>query len=91
MPSKYQPLVDHLIARTDAAEVTLTFDKIEAVIGDTLPVATRIETGLWNGAHLAYLAYVRAWQAAGWIAALDRRNRRVVFARDAEGAADAGW
>jgi len=87
MPSKYQPLVDHLIARTDAAEIVLTFDQVEAVIRDTLPVAMRIETGLWNGAHLAY---VRAWQAAGWVATLDRRNRCVVFARDAEGAADAG-
>jgi len=47
MPSKYQPLVDHRIA--------LTFDQIEAVIGDTLPVAMRIETGLWNAAHLAYV------------------------------------
>jgi len=82
MLSKYQPLVDHVIAQTDAAEIALTFDQIEAVIGDTLPVAMRIETGLWNGAHHAY---VRAWQAAGWVATLDRRNRRVVFARDAEG------
>ncbi len=82
MPSKYQPLVDHLIAQTDTAEVMLTFDQIEAVIGDTLPVAMRIETAPWNRAHLGY---VHAWQAAGWIAALDRRNRRVVFAFTREG------
>ncbi len=82
MPSKYQPLVDHVIAQAGAAEIALTFDQIEAVIGDTLPVAMRIETAMWNGAHLAY---VRAWQAAGWVATLDRRNRRVVFAHDAEG------
>ncbi len=79
MLSKYQPLADHLIAQTDAAETALTFDQIEAVIGAPLPVAMRIETGLWNGAHLAY---VRAWQAAGWVATLDRRNRRVVFTRE---------
>ncbi len=82
MLSKYQPLVDHLIAQVDAAETALTFDQIEAILGVPLPEAMRNDGGMWLRPHHAY---VRAWEAAGWTAALDRRNRCVRFTRDAGG------
>ncbi len=82
MPTKYQPLVDHIAAQMDSDAVTLSFAEIEAIVGAPLPEAMRVETVSWNGAHRAY---VRAWEAAGWTATLDRRNRCVHFTRNDEG------
>ncbi len=79
MTSKYQPVADYLIAHRDAEEIILTFGEIEAIIGATLTMAMRVDTSVWNS---VYHAYVRAWEAAGWIATLDRRNRRVVFTHE---------
>ncbi len=80
MATKYQPLVDHVAAQTKDT-VTLSFTEIEALVGALLPETMQIDTGWWNGVSHAY---VRAWQAAGWTATLDRRNRRVLFTRAAE-------
>jgi len=79
MTSKYQPLADYLIAHVDAGQLVLAFSAIEAIIGATLPMAMRVDTSAWNSAHHVY---VRAWEAAGWVATLDWRNRRVVFTHE---------
>jgi len=81
MTSKYQPLADYLIAHPDVGAIVLTFGAIEAIIGVPLPKTMQVDTSAWNSAHHVY---VRAWEAAGWVATLDLRNRQVVFTRDAE-------
>jgi len=81
MTSKYQPLADYLIAHVDAGAIVLAFSAIEAIIGVPLPKTMQVDTSAWNSAHHVY---VRAWEAAGWVATLDWRNRQVVFIRDAE-------
>ncbi len=78
MLSKYQPLAEYLVARTDLGTLVLTFDEIGVILGAPLPDTMRVETQAWNGDHHSY---VRAWQAVGWRAALDRRNRCVIFTR----------
>jgi len=80
MATKYQRLVDHVVAQTEKA-LTLSFAQIEAIIGMPLPDAMQNDIGQWRRPHHAY---VRAWEAAGWSAALDRRNQCVRFTRDAE-------
>ena len=81
MLSKYQPLADYLIAHVDAGAIVLAFSAIEAIIGVPLPKTMQVDTSAWNSARHVY---VRAWEAAGWVATLDWRNRQVVFIRDAE-------
>ncbi len=81
MPTKYQPLVDYVAAQTEKA-LTLTFAQIEAMVGSPLSETMQVDASQWNSARLAY---VRAWEATGWRARLDRRNRRVHFTRDEVG------
>lgn len=81
MLSKYQPLVDYLLARPDADEIVLGFREIEMIVGVSLPEAMQIEQGLWKRPHLSY---VQRWEAGGWNAALDRRNQCVHFTRTKE-------
>ncbi len=81
MLSKYQPIVAYLLARPDAAAIVLGFEEMGTLVGAPLPEAMRVETSSWNGAHRSY---VRSWEAAGWRAALDRRNHCVHFTRNAE-------
>ncbi len=69
------------IAAQTKDTVTLSFTEIEALVGALLPETMQIDTGWWNGVSHAY---VRAWEAAGWTATLDRRNRCVHFARTEE-------
>ncbi len=80
MLSKYQPLVDYVAAQTENA-LTLTFAQIEAIIGGSLSEAMQNDGGMWKRPHHPY---VQAWEAAGWTATFDRRNRCVRFARDTE-------
>ncbi len=77
MAMKYQPLVEYVAAQTEQA-LTLTFAEIEGILGRPLSVSAQVSQSVWRGA--AY-RYVFAWQAAGWTATLDRRNRCVHFAR----------
>ncbi len=81
MPTKYQPLVDYLVARPDADEIVLGLEEIAAMVGAPLSETMHVDSGMWNGVRLVY---VRAWEAVGWTATLDRRNRCVHFIRNAE-------
>ncbi len=80
MPTKYQPLVDY-IATQHADTVTLSFGEIEVIVGSPLPESMQTDAWLWRGPEYAY---VWRLEARGWRAQLDRRNRCVHFARDAE-------
>lgn len=80
MSTKYQPLVDHLVASGEPV-VWLTFDEIEHILQTELPPTARTGTLFWTrreGAH------VRAWRAQGWQAHSTRRGAFVIFTRDAE-------
>ncbi len=81
MPTKYQPLVDYLVERPDATAIVLGLEEIAAMVGAPLSETMHVDSGMWNGVRLAY---VRAWEAAGWTATLDRRNRCVHFNREAK-------
>lgn len=82
MVSTYQTLVDYLIAHTDADEIMLAFSEIEVILGVPLSVTMPIDASAGNSAHHAD---VRVWQAARWVATLDRRHRGVCFTRDGVG------
>lgn len=78
MPTKYQPLVDHVAGQSGDA-VTLSFAAIEAIVGSPLPETMQVDTALWNSSR-----YAIVWRLAdrGWQARLDRRNRCVRFSRE---------
>ena len=80
MATKYQPLIDHVVAQTGEA-VTLSFTEIEAILGSTLSETMQVDTALWNSTQ-----YALVWrlEAQGWRARLDRRNHCVHFTRDAD-------
>ncbi len=79
-PTKYQPLLDFLAIQSER-DVTLSFAAIEAIIGRPLSVSAMNMPTAW---HQTAQIHVRQWQAMGWRAHYDRRNRCVHFARDAE-------
>lgn len=78
MPSKYQPLVQHIAEQTEEA-VTLTFAEMEAIIGFPLTETMQIDTWVWKSSAYAFVWQLRAF---GWQARLDRRNRCVIFTHD---------
>jgi len=81
MPTKYQPLVDHVAAQAEAT-VTLSFAEIEAIVGSPLPTTMQVDSWAWkSGGH----AIQWRLNTHGWNARLDRRNRCVIFTRDAGG------
>ncbi len=80
MPTKYQPLIDHVAKQPEEA-VTLSFTEIEAIIGNPLPETIQVDTAMWNNTGSAI---VWRLEALGWRARLDRRNHCVHFTRDAD-------
>ena len=60
--NKYIPLLDYL-QRAPQDEITLTFNEIETVIGDTLPPSARTRRGWWANRSQG------SPQAAAWIGA----------------------
>ncbi len=80
MPTKYQPLVDHVAAQTEGA-LTLTLAQIEAIIGSPLSETMQVDAWQWNNTEFALVWRLAAF---GWRAHLDRRNRCVHFTRDTE-------
>jgi hypothetical protein len=83
MMGKYDPLRDHLAARTGGAyEVRMTFHEVEALVG-RLPDSARAYK-VW-GAHDSKVE-AQAWRAAGWhVESVNLTAERVVFARGTEG------
>lgn len=75
MAPVFAPLLGFLVeCPADAA--ILSFDEIEEIIGQPLPLKYRVESDKWANTPLVH---VRLWQAMGWRAHFDRRQRRVVF------------
>jgi len=80
-PSKYDPLIDRLRSEV-AHEVELTFDEIDALLGDKLP-PTALEYPAWwaNSLTDPTHSWARRWTSAGWRARVDLANRSVTFER----------
>jgi hypothetical protein len=79
---RYTPLVGFLRAQPPH-DVTLPLTEAEALVGRRLPNAAWTNTGWWrNPATPA----VRAWEALGWRATVDRTRHAVIFRRVSGGA-----
>jgi DNA-binding transcriptional regulator YiaG len=76
--NKYTPLMDYL-QRTPQDEITLTFDEIETLIGDTLPPSARTQRSWW-GNRSKGSPQAAAWMEANYHAKdLDLRAEHVTF------------
>ena len=66
MAGKYQPLTDFLQAQPGEV-VTLTFEHLEQVLGESLPASARQHAAWWaNEIGDTRHVQARAWLAAGW-------------------------
>ncbi len=75
---KYRPLFNHL-RRSGQDEVTLTFAKIEALLGSTLPDSARSSRGWWSNRGGGGLQS-QAWMKAGYhVVELDLAQERITF------------
>jgi hypothetical protein len=72
---KYYPLERHL-SRVTSRTVTVTFDRIEKVIGDNLPASASKHRAWW--ANDATHVHALAWLKAGWRVDTVNADRRVV-------------
>ena len=61
----YARLAAHLRTRA-APQVILTFEAIEAILGEPLPLAARVQSGWWRLAPGPRTPQARAWSDAGW-------------------------
>src|SRR5882724_7738945 len=78
--AKYDGLGRFLGART-AAQVAMTFDEIEQVVGAKLPASAHKLPEWWTNNPTGHVQ-ARAWLAAGFeIAEVDRAGKHVVFKR----------
>jgi DNA-binding transcriptional regulator YiaG len=76
--SKYYPLFEHL-QRSEWDEITLTFTKIEALLGLDLPPSARTRRAWWSNRSQGALQ-ASAWMEAGYhIEDLDLDQERVTF------------
>jgi len=83
---KYDPLREYL-AGQGGAEVPMTFDEVERLVGP-LPSSARVHRAWWaNDSEVEALA----WRTAGWhVRSVNLAAEYVVFARGAAGAASSG-
>jgi hypothetical protein len=78
--NKYQPLEDFLAARNEA-EVPMTFQEIERVIGAKLPRSAWKHRPWWSNNESSSIA-TRSWMRAGFRSAdVDMAAHRLVFRR----------
>jgi len=88
--TKYSPLSDYLARRaryTDLA--TLTFAKIESIIGDSLPSSASLDTHWWNNTPSRVQA--QAWLDVRWrMHDVNLNDRTVTFKRVASPEMDKG-
>lgn len=77
--AKYDPLFEHL-CRAGDHPVEMTFDDVEALVGDLPPSATSSRAWWANEARAGRHVQARAWLNAGReVEHVDRRARRVRF------------
>lgn len=77
-PIAYRAIADYLV-RQAVPSVLLTYEEIEAMVGERLPLGAVLSTTWWTNGSLLH---VRMWREHGWRAAAYREHRRVRFTRD---------
>jgi hypothetical protein len=80
---KYLPLEEWFRKQPVTAEpIELTFDQVEAILGNPLPAsATKLITW-WTNVHPRIQSHRTAWLNNGWmVAEFDQKARRVKFVR----------
>lgn len=77
---KYEPITLFLEGREETP-IDLSFDAIEAVLGFDLPASASRFDEWWSNDSTSH-SQSRAWLAAGYrVARIDRKARRVTFAK----------
>jgi len=76
--SKYQPLLEYL-RRQEQVEVILSFDEIEDILGDRLPLSARTRRAWWSNRSKGALQ-ATAWRGADYLVKnLDLSTETVTF------------
>jgi len=80
--TKYSPLIRYLAKRANYTDTaTLTFQRIEGIIGDSLPIQAYKSAEWWKSNRAS--AHVQAWESVGWkVENVDTNNRVVIFRRE---------
>jgi hypothetical protein len=80
--SKYSPLTRYLAKRANYTDTaTLTFQRIEGIIGDSLPLQAYKSAEWWKKNHAS--AHIQAWENVGWkVEEVDTEKRIVIFRRE---------
>lgn len=83
--SRYTPLITHLTEQPiEHDKVTLTFPKIEQLLGVGLPESARKHRAWWANDAVGH-AHSQQWLDAGWrVANVNMAEERVIFARNKE-------
>ena len=82
--AKYDPLRDHLTALPRGQNrVTMTFRKVEDLLGEPLPPSAHAYDDWWRGStRWSKVVRARPWEQAGWVVDdLDLRVKLVTFRR----------
>jgi hypothetical protein len=75
-----EPLVNFLQACPDA-RVTLTFEEVEQILGQPLPMSARKYSSWWRAPSW----HVRRWQELDWRVACSLAAETVTFTKDRAG------
>lgn len=80
--TKYSPLTRYLAKRANYTDTaTLTFQRIEGIIGDSLPIQAYKSAEWWKNNRAS--ANVQAWDNVGWkVEEVDTEKRVVTFRRE---------
>lgn len=83
MTGKYDPLEKYLRSLPRAQEeVTLSFENIEQVLNDALPLSAYQDRAWWGNQAQGTQVEVIAWMDAGWMVdTVDLVEKRVKFVR----------
>ncbi len=75
----YSKIATYLAAHP-GDRVTLTFDQVETMLGEPLPLAARVLTSWWGGASSIRYQQGQTWQAVGWrVTSIDLYAETVTF------------
>jgi DNA-binding XRE family transcriptional regulator len=78
--SKYYPLFEYLKQQPDSGLLELSFDEVEAILGQPLPASAFSNRAWWANSQTSH---GRAWQDAGWLVDnVDFEKQLVVFRPD---------
>ena len=77
---KYEPL-KHYLEAAGEAEVSVSFEQIEQILGAALPASARKHAAWWSNSPAGHVN-ARAWLGAGYLSAqVDLAGERLVFVR----------